>query len=243
MYHQDMCRGPQRGVSEVSDVYYTGVYWNNLDCTNRMINQRISGEETVNWWRHFAARRGKVFERALILNCGNGWVEREMIDGGLFIEAVGIDWSEPLLDEARSATDGRRIRYQRMDVNTDDLPTGPFDLVVNHAASHHVTRLDRLFRNICRLLPNDGWFISLDYVGPHRNQYEVDAWNSAWGLNQSLPEHLRQSMEYPLLPLWIEIDPTEAVHSELILETINRYFNIDEFRSARRSSCLPGAHA
>jgi hypothetical protein len=54
----------------------------------------------------------------------------------------------------------------------------------------------------------------------------VDAWNETWRLNQTLPEHLRQSMEYPLLPLWIEVDPTEAVHSELIVETLYRYWVI-----------------
>jgi SAM-dependent methyltransferase len=217
-----------RDVNDDSEVYYVGRYWNDLDCTNRMINRRISGDEAVNWWRHFATRTGRVFERALILNCGNGWVEREMYDGGLFKEAVGIDYSEPLLDEATAASEGRPLRYVRMNVNTEALPTGPFDLVVNHAAAHHVTRLDRLFRGICNLLPDDGWFISLDYVGPHRNQYAADAWNEAWKLNQTLPEHLRQSMDYPLLPLYIEIDPTEAVHSELIVETLHRYFRVDE---------------
>lgn len=216
-------------VSKDSDVYYKGHYWNDLDCTNRMINGRISGAETINWWRHFADRSGGVFERALILNCGNGWVERELLDGGLIKEAVGIDYSEKLLDEARSSAGDRPLRYVRMNVNADPLPPGPFDLIVNHAAAHHVARIDRVFRNICRLLPEEGWFVSLDYVGPHRNQYSVDAWDQAWKLNESLPDHLRQVMEYPLLPLWIEIDPTEAVHSELIVETLHRYFDVAEF--------------
>jgi SAM-dependent methyltransferase len=211
-----------------SELYYAGQYWNSLDCTNRMINRRISGDVSVNWWKHFADRTGRTFERALVLNCGNGWVEREMFDGGLFKAGVGLDYSEELLNEAEAAAEGRPLEYVRMNVNTEALPSGPFDLVVNHAAAHHVTRLDRLFRSICRLLPEDGWFVSLDYVGPHRNQYAADAWNQAWRLNQTLPEQLRQTMDYPLLPLWIEIDPTEAVHSELILETLYRYFHVDE---------------
>ena len=41
--------------------------------------------------------------RALILNCGNGWVEREMVSANVMAEAVGIDYSEALLDEARQA--------------------------------------------------------------------------------------------------------------------------------------------
>jgi hypothetical protein len=36
-------------------------------------------------------------------------------------------------------------------------------------------------------------------------------------------------MDYPLLPLYLEVDPTEAVHSELIVETLRRYFHVDEF--------------
>ena len=215
--------------NENPDVYYDGQYWNNLDCTNWMINRRISGDESVNWWKHFLSRTGKVFERALILNCGNGWVEREMIDGGLIKEAVGIDYSESLLDEARSAAEGRRLQYVQANVNSDALPPGPFDLVVNHAAAHHVTRLDRVFRSICQLLPEEGWFISFDYVGPHRNQYALDAWEQACKVNNALPLGVRQSMFYPWMDLLIQVDPTEAVHSELIVETLHRYFLVDEF--------------
>jgi SAM-dependent methyltransferase len=219
------------GVNENSDVYYRDDYWNDLDCTNRMVNRRISGDETINWWRHFAGRTGRVFERALVLNCGNGWVEREMLDAGFVKEAVGVDCSDSLLQEARAAADVRPILYVLMNINSTPLPTdlGPFDLVVNHAAAHHVTRLDRVFRNICTLLPEDGWFISLDYVGPHRNQYSADAWDEAWKLNRTLPENVRQTMEYPLLDLFVQIDPTEAVHSELIEETLHRYFHVAEF--------------
>jgi SAM-dependent methyltransferase len=214
-----------------SEVYYGSDYWNNLDCTNRMLNRRVSGEETVNWWRHFARRSETVFERALILNCGNGWVEREMLDAGFIKEAVGIDYSISLLDQARTAAQDRPVAYLQMNVNEEPLPAdhGPFDVVVNHAAGHHVTRLDRVFRNICALLPEDGWFISLDYVGPHRNQYTVGAWDQAWRLNKVLPEHLRQSMVYPSPDLFVQVDPTEAVHSELIVETLHRYFHVDEF--------------
>jgi SAM-dependent methyltransferase len=217
------------GVNENSEVYYEGEYWNNLDCTNRMINARISGDETINWWSHFARQTGKVFDRALMLNCGNGWVEREMFDAGLFKEAVGIDYSQSLLSDARSAAGDRPLSYLQTNINDEALPAGPFDLVVNHAAAHHVTRLDRVFRSICDLLPEDGWFISLDYVGPHRNQYSLDAWDQAWKLNQELPEKLRQSMDYPLRDLYVVVDPTEAVHSELIVETLRRYFRVAEF--------------
>ena len=47
------------------------------------INERISGSPTTNWYQHFAATTNRTFERALILNCGNGWVERELVEHGV----------------------------------------------------------------------------------------------------------------------------------------------------------------
>ena len=144
---------------------------------------------------------------------------------------MGIDYSEALLGEARraAAADGLPLAYQQMNVNTATLPPGEFDLVVNHAAAHHIALIDRVFREICRLLPEDGWFLSMDYVGPHRNQYTSEAWERAWSVNAELPTEVRQSMSYPHLPTMLEDDPTEAIHSELIVETLNRYFHVERF--------------
>ena len=108
-------------------------------------------------------------------------------------------------------------------------PTSEFDLVVNHAAAHHIAAIDRVFREVCRILPADGWFVSFDYVGPHRNQYRTDAWDAAWKINRQLPESLRQDMAYPPIPVMLQVDPTEAIHSELILQTFHRYFIEREF--------------
>jgi SAM-dependent methyltransferase len=154
-----------------------------------------------------------------------------MVSEGLVREAVGIDFSDALLDEARRAAEdvGLPLRYHQMDVNSADFPEGPYDLVVNSAAAHHIAYIDRVFRALCQLLPEDGWFIAFDYVGPHRNQYRPDAWEEAWRINAELPEHVRQEMVYPHLPTMLYDDPTEAIHSELIVETLYRYFDVDVF--------------
>jgi SAM-dependent methyltransferase len=218
-------------VNHNSAIYYQGRYWNELDCVQSMIDQQIAGGPQDHWFDHFAAKCGRTFERALILNCGNGWVERQLVSEGLVGEAVGIDFSDALLGEARGAAEaaGLPLRYHQMDVNSADFPDGPYDLVVNSAAAHHIAYIDRVFRSLCRQLPEDGWFIAFDYVGPHRNQYRPDAWEEAWRLNSELPEHVRQEMVYPHLPTMLYDDPTEAIHSELIVETLYRYFEVDEF--------------
>jgi SAM-dependent methyltransferase len=219
----------QLDVNDNHEVYYQGSYWNNLDCTQRMINGRISGDDGIGWWQHFAKRSNRSFNRGLFLNCGNGWVEREMVEAGFVKEAVGIDYSTSLLDEARSAAGSLPIRYEQVNINVDELPGDEFDLVVNMAAAHHITMIDRVFRDLCTILPEDGWFISFDYVGPHRDQYLPEAWDTLWKLNMQLPEEVRQTLSYPYLPLMLVFDPTEGVHSELILPVLHRYFNVDEF--------------
>jgi SAM-dependent methyltransferase len=222
---------PELDVNENQGVYYGGEYWNNLDPVCRMFSERIAGGVPGPWFCDFSRTHPEPFKRALILNCGNGWVEREMLSANLFDEAVGIDYSEALLQEARAAAtaDGLALTYQQMNVNKATLPAGEFDLVVNHAAAHHIAQIDRVFREICRLLPADGWFLSMDYVGPHRNQYTPEAWERAWSVNAELPPEVRQSMSYPHLPTMLQHDPTEAIHSELIVETLRRYFHVERF--------------
>lgn len=218
-------------VNDNSDVYYADTYWNNFDVVRERINERISGDPNVQWFEHFAKVTGRVFRRALILNCGNGWVERVLVEHGLVEEAVGIDYSIDLLETARSAASesGLPLTYYQANINDGVLPDLDFDLVVNHAAAHHIAALDRVFREICRILPEDGWFVSFDYVGPHRNQYRADAWEEAWQINRQLPGSLRQEMAYPPIPVMLQVDPTEAIHSELVVETFHRYFAEREF--------------
>src|SRR3984957_13545980 len=90
-------------VNDNSDVYYAGTYWNDFEVVRRRINGLISGEPTRVWHEHFALETQRTFKRALILNCGNGWVERELVEHGLIAEGVGIDYAQSLVDEAAAA--------------------------------------------------------------------------------------------------------------------------------------------
>ena len=163
-------------MDEIADVlpgdgfnYYRpeAVYWNSYDTVVAMLNARATGSAATDWNGHLRDNFGP-FRHALVLNCGNGWVERALIEQGVVKSAVGLDVSDELLAIARGAAadTGAPIRYERIDVNTADFPDEDFDLVVNHAAMHHVAYIDRVTRRICELLPPDGVFVSWDYVGP-----------------------------------------------------------------------------
>lgn len=220
-------------VESGAGIYYTGTYWNDYPTVQAAIHRRLSGNPDVGWMMHFfESVDRKPFRRALILNCGNGHVERDLIRLGIVEAAVGVDYAQDLLDEATqsAAEGGLPIEYVRMDTNTAAFPEGEYDLVINSAAGHHIAHIDRVMRSLATLLPRDGWFVSFDYVGPHRNQYPWEQWREADRVNELLPEDLRQTMNYPHLPTMLATDPTEAIHSELFLDVLDRYFDIRELR-------------
>ena len=76
---------PELDVNEDEGVYYGGGYWNDLECGAAHVQpedlRRSAGALVPRLLRE---RRGEPFKRALILNCGNGWVEREMVSANLF---------------------------------------------------------------------------------------------------------------------------------------------------------------
>jgi SAM-dependent methyltransferase len=209
-----------------SGVYYQAHYWNDHELVRQYLNRRATGDADTVWYHHAGAFAGRRFRKAFVLNCGNGWVERDLLLNGIVDDAVGVDVSPDLLDVARAEAARLDLpaRYYETDVNAAAFPEDGYDVVVNHAAAHHLTHLDRVFRALWSLLPPDGWLISWDYVGPHRNQYPAAVMEAAHAVNLELPEALRATLGYPHLPTMIFTDPTEAVHGELVREVIDRYF-------------------
>lgn len=213
--------------------YYRDRYWNEHPLVVEHLNRRATGVAHPGWMHHLLGLRdGRPFRRALILNAGNGWVERALVELGIVETAIGLELRPDFVAEATAAARaaGLPLEYRAGDINTDPLDDAGIDLVVNHAAAHHIARVDRVFRRIARLLPPDGTFVSWDYVGPHRNQYRARAWEAVHELHRRLPDDLRAPLEYPSLPAMLTDDPSEAIHSELILPTVQRYFEIDHLR-------------
>lgn len=210
--------------------YYKGtIYWNNFEETRHRENERISGDRRIDWMQHFKDTYG-TFERALIINCGHGWVERTLYELGVVKAVVGLDCGVAALTTAKAeaARIGMPAEYICSDVNvfeTDDLS---FDLVVNHAAMHHVAFIDRVTRALRNYLTPNGRYLLYDYVGPDRNQYSWEVWSRMLEFNETLPERFRTRPPYAHLKTMLATDPTEAVHSAVQLDVLRRYFEVTE---------------
>ena len=211
------------------DVYYRGLYWNDYETVRTELNRRATGSTELIWQDHFQSSTKAQFSKALIINCGNGWVERELFDRGLFKEAVAFDASEALLQQAEEKRAGRSIRYLKVDGNqigAENIGAG-FDLVVNHAACHHIGRLFRFMRIMSEVLVPGGIMLNWDYVGSDRNQYPYPLWEKVMHYNDHLPEFARADLTYPHLPTMLATDPSEAIRSSMILPAFRKYFEVE----------------
>lgn len=205
-----------------SDVYYQGKYWNDLEEVRAHLHYLSTGDSNRDWIDKILTLKSPG--HTLILNCGNGWVERELFDRGLITSALALDISPTLIQQATELRGNRDITYVCNDINCYEFQENKFDFVINFAAIHHTRLIDRTMRGVWFTLKKDGLFVSWDYIGPHRNQYSYEVWEKVWKVNETLPSSVRSDMSYPHLPTMLAMDPTEAIHSELFLEVHNRYF-------------------
>ena len=112
------------------------------------------------------------------------------------------------------------------------FPENQFDLVINVAALHHVQYIDRFCRILCKTLREEGVLINYDYIGPHRNQYSSRQWYYIHQVNRKLPGFIRNNLKKPYLRTMLKTDPTEAIHSDLTIPVLSRYFDIFERHDA-----------
>ena len=112
-----------------------------------------------------AATAGVRATRVLELGVGTG--ETALRVRALHPEAawVGIDASEPMLARARERLPDADLRLQRLE---EELPEGPFDLVLSALAGHHLDGAGKrsLFSRVARALRPGGLFVLGDVVVP-----------------------------------------------------------------------------
>ena len=107
--------------------------------------------------------------RVLELGTGTGETALRILARHPDARWVGIDSSEAMLARARERLPDADLRLQRLE---DELPSGPFDLVVSALAVHHLDGAGKrgLFSRIARVLRPGGHFVLGDLVVPLAGQ-------------------------------------------------------------------------
>ncbi len=130
----------------------------------------------------------KGTEQILDLGCGNGELARELARNGFGGTYQGLDFSLPLLDEARRQPSGFSINFRAVDLSTtgwaDSLEPGAFDQVFAFAVFHHMPGHDlrlAILRSARRLLAPGGQLAlsSWQFLNSARLKARVQPWERA----------------------------------------------------------------
>jgi len=212
-----------------SFTHYSDKYWNDLELVKRYKNKLTTGKENLHWIDDILIRFRKFvpFKSALIVGCGNGWLERKLFDLGIGLEFDSFDISKKYIQEAKEKRGKRPINYFIEDVNEmESIENDRYDVVFNFAIIHHATKVEFVMKKLSQVLKKTGLLFNEEYVGPSRNQYSNEHLEIMLNVMSNLPEYLRS--KYPLRPhiMNFRIEPTEAIYSDQILPSIKKYFDI-----------------
>lgn len=212
------------------DDHYKDQYWNDLELVQQYINKNATDNKDTIWQIDILTRFKKYvpFKQVLVIGCGNGWVERQLFDLGIGMHFDAFDISEKYLTEAQKLAGNRSIYYFKADINhLESLPESQYDAIFNVGVLHHTFRLSHAIWKLSRSLKPDGLIFNFDYVGPAQNQYSDEHLAILREINKNLPNRFKSNHELrPNKKDFDAGDPSEAVHSDLVRPTFERYFDI-----------------
>ena len=210
--------------------HYSDKYWNDLEIVVKYKNKLATGNENVSWIDDILTRFKEYlpFDDVLIVGCGNGWLERQLYDLGIGKHFDAFDMSEKYINEAKELKQSRTIDYFLDDINTmSKIEDDKYDAVFNFAVLHHVTEVDNVLKKLARCLKTNGLMFNEEYVGPARNQYSDQHLKHMLEVMSDLPEKFRTKVKFLRPPLEnFRVEPSEAIHSDLILPLIPKYFDV-----------------
>ena len=209
--------------------HYSFQYWNDLDEVEHYMNKLCTGDPKVNWMMDTKKRFKQYlpFGKVLVVGCGNGWVERELSDLEIGLHFDAFDISEEYIQIAKKEKEDRPINYFVADINNmENIENKKYDAVINYAILHHAVEIEYAIKKIANVLKPNGLMFNLEYVGPARNQYTDEHVSIMKEVMSRIPERLQS--KYPLRPPIenFRVEPTEAIHSDLVRSTFEKYFDI-----------------
>jgi len=102
----------QPQAKPVVEYYGMDRFWNELGPVISQLAWLSTGSES-DWWTRYIKRHycTPPRRRGLVMACGNGWVERALIDEGIIEEIDAFDADPAYVALARNEQGGRRINY------------------------------------------------------------------------------------------------------------------------------------
>jgi SAM-dependent methyltransferase len=207
-------------------------HWEANSAVRRFQWKLVTGDPEQNPVTWFMEKYGPFTSLASLCS-GTGILERHVAsrwlrDAG---QITGFDISPHSIELAREAAkDIRGVRYEVRDIDHAAWPESRYDAVFAHGALHHVSRLDYLLGHVSRCLSPSGCLYVNDYVGPARFQWSDLQMRLANELLAEVPaEFVRSQSVVRCNPGELATaDPSEAVCSNFIVDSVRGHFHVVE---------------
>jgi tRNA (cmo5U34)-methyltransferase len=147
-----------------------------------------------------AEAAGEIPADAILdLGTGTGETLRHVMRQHPAARAVGIDESDAMLSVARTVVPNADLRVARLQ---DELPDGPFDLVVSALAVHHLDAHEKaaLFRRVAQRLTVGGRFVLADVIVPDDPADAITPLDEGYDLPSRAAEQLQWLADAELVP-------------------------------------------
>jgi SAM-dependent methyltransferase len=125
-------------------------------------------------------------ENILDLGCGNGWFARELADRHHSGSYLGLDFSLPLLRDAKSIPEFFSATFQQIDLTALEnssfiIHHSSFDLVTSFATLHHIPSRElrlNILRAVRQLLNPNGLFIhsNWQFLNSEKLRVRIQPW-------------------------------------------------------------------
>lgn len=191
--------------------------------------RRLLGGRTSSEW--LQERLPEPVPRALGVGVGAASFELGLLASGAVEQYDLYDVSSVSLERAvqtaRELGLEERIQVHCQDLLATELPQA-YGLVTFRSSLHHATDLDLMVRRVSDALLPGGLLFGEEYVGPNRFHYPAEHSDLVKAWYRTLAPALR--CPWPELPQpdpadVAKADPTEAVHSERILDLLAATFS------------------
>ncbi|MFT6045939.1 MAG: 2-polyprenyl-3-methyl-5-hydroxy-6-metoxy-1,4-benzoquinol methylase [Arenicella sp.] len=207
---------------------------------------KLSNGEDYGSWVNYTV--GKFLDRLdnvdkiLSIGCGNGELERHLAQHNTAKAIEAIDIAPKCIaaceQAATNAGLNNTLKYYLANVETNPLPSENYHAIYFNSSLHHMSNLDSTLAKCNDALDPEGYLFVNEYIGPNRFAFSSREKAVMQSLFTLIPEKYRVSNSKPnvgkvrheiSLPTpkqVIDIDPSEAIHSQEISAAIERHFHV-----------------
>jgi ubiquinone/menaquinone biosynthesis C-methylase UbiE len=178
--------------------------------------------------------------KLLSIGCGEGFHDRNFAKYDCFSQIDGLDISpESIKNALKLAKESNlNINYFQGDFKKLKLDSDFYDVILFSSSLHHFEDVETTLKEYVKpILKKDGILVIYEFSGPNRLQWTKEQLDKANELLRNLPKKfkllydktsIKKKVYRPGLVRMLLVDPSEAVDSEAIVPSLNKYFTVLE---------------